>query len=162
VLTPGEIGATQAALDRIAAERDSLAAQAGIGARITSAFSSLFTGTDPADTLASAAASMAAYYDAARDLRNAAFESPEEEHEAALMIVDMANRVAGSASQVEQAADLSSASGAVRHTVEEAVDYVGQAARTAYDSALSASKWIVVGLAALAVVVVVVRFAPRR
>jgi hypothetical protein len=154
VLTSGEVQATQEALDRIAAERDSLAAQAGIGDRIASAFMSVFTGADPTSTVASAYASVSAAYDAALDLRNSAFESPDEEHEAALRIVDMANSLRGQSEVIAAAADKATASGATVKKAEEAVNWLGKKAQDVYDAAKASSKWIIIGLVAVAVILV--------
>jgi len=154
MLTSGEVQATQHALDMIAAERDALMAQAGISARITSAFTSIFTGADPASTVAGAAARVSAAYDAALDLRNAAFESPDDAHEEALQIVEVARRISGVSDSIATAADKAGVSGAAAQTVDNAVIYMGEKAKAVYEQAISASKWLIVGLVAVAVILI--------
>jgi methyl-accepting chemotaxis protein len=160
MLTSGEIQATQAALDRIAAERDSLLSQASIPNRIENAFTAIFTGRDDSSTIVGVAARVSAAYDTAKQLRDAAVESPEEAHEEALMIVQLANTVDGTASQIESATStVGQIEGTAAHisdAVTQATHAISDAAGPLFNDILSGSKWIIVGLVAVAVIALVV------
>jgi hypothetical protein len=158
MLTGPEIASTQGALDAIAAERDSLRSQSSLGERVAGAFRDALGFGDPVSTVASAADAVGALYDSAKSLRDAAVESPDPAHEEALWIVQMANEVRGVGSKVEQDVDKASISTVVEDQARAAAQAAGQFAADAFDRAVSGAKWAIVGLVALAAIVLVVRF----
>lgn len=169
MLEPGEIAATQAALDRALVQVQAAEAAASSGRNILGTLAGLFsTGPTALDDAAStsgllAAASARDLYDGLVRARNAAAESPDPAHEEALQIVELANRLSGSgtSSAIAQSAAAADAAaivvGSIRDTARQ-VQNVGQHVGEAF---VPTVKWLAVALAALAVVAVVRYAGPR-